>query len=108
MSVIAPCDIVVDHPTHPAPGAKLVVARQGRPVPPQFVRHPAVLEALSAVAKEPESDLADVDGGSYDGKEWTVDKLKKELADRGVEYSDNARKADLIEALEADDSADYD
>lgn len=44
------------------------------------------------------------DGGEGGYDDWTVDQLKTELENRGVEFKASAKKAELIEALEANDA----
>jgi hypothetical protein len=101
MTVISPVDVVVQHPVHPSPGAHLVLARAGKPIAPENLRHPAVVEALAAQAPENESPLADVEGGAYDG--MSVKELKKACDERDLDPASD-RKSDLIDALESADA----
>ena len=56
-----------------------------------------------------DSDDKEVDGEEVESyEEFKVDELKAELDSRNIEYPSNAKKADLIELLEADDAADTD
>lgn len=59
--------------------------------------------------------LAEGTGAGSDGESqdtsynsWKVDELKEELDRRGVDYATNAKKADLIAALEGDDGEEED
>jgi hypothetical protein len=100
---VATKTIVVDNPKHPSPGAKIVIAREGLPVAPEYANHPDVVAMFAEATTDAGSDLADVDGGAYDDKEWTVDKLQEEVDKRGLTAASH-RKADLIQALEDDDA----
>lgn len=42
--------------------------------------------------------------GGDDYSAWTVAQLKEELDNREIEYAASAKKAELVEALEADDA----
>lgn len=50
-----------------------------------------------------ESESGGEEGGDGEYSTYTVEQLKEELDSRGLEYKGNAKKADLIAALEADD-----
>ncbi len=96
---IATEDILVD--AHDGLGQRLI-ARKGQPIPEQFADHPDVKGSVADDgSKEADAAQQAAAGGDYDA--MNKDQLRAAIDERGLDVPADARKADMIAALEGAD-----